>query len=190
MGLGGWVHASFPGPILLGSPETAPQYGKGLGFRHVVPKKTICRYLMRAVTPAPAWLANPVGLDKILEGHCPPYYRNMDDAVDAVVAEKEGKHGVYNDHKDFNRVFKPPWGEEFLKEVPHDRPDAIKVTKDICNYIHDTYDRFPAHVEAMYVPGIWVQALHPDFGYYDRFYNGTLSETQFEHERLWHGENS
>ena len=187
MGLGGWIHAAFPGPILLGSPETAPQYGKGLGFRHVVPKKTICRFLMRAVTPAPAWLSNPVGLDGLLEGHCPPYHKDMDAAVDAVVALKEGKHGVYNDYKGFNRIFKRPYGNEFLDEVPHDSKESIAVVKDICAYIYDTYDRFPAHVEAMYVPGVWVQALHPDLKYYERFYNGGMSPTQLEHERLWHG---
>lgn len=186
MGLGGWIHAAFPGPILLGSPETAPLYGKGLGFRHVVPKKTLCRYLMRAVTPAPAWLSNPVGLDGVLEGFCPPYYENMDAAVDAVIKLKEGPHGVYHDTKAFNEVFNKPYGNEFLKEVPHETPEAIGVVKDICNYIYKTYNRFPAHVEAMYVPGVWVQALHPDLVYYEKFYNGGLSETQLDHQHLWH----
>jgi hypothetical protein len=31
-----------------------------------------------------------------------------------------------------------------------------------------------------------VQALHLDLDYYDKLYNGGYSETQAEHQRLWH----
>ncbi|MGH9423091.1 MAG: hypothetical protein ACRD3J_24150, partial [Thermoanaerobaculia bacterium] len=160
MGLGGWIHASFPGPILLGSPETA-QYGPGLGFRFHKPKKTLLRCLLKPVTPLPAWLPNPVGLDGLMEGYCPPYHKDMSAAVDAVVKLKEERpNGVYRDPKYFNEIFNKPYGKEFLREVPRDAPDVIAVVKDICNYIYDTYDRFPAHIDAMYVPGVWVQAIH------------------------------
>jgi hypothetical protein len=30
---------------------------------------------------------------------------------------------------------------------------------DICNYIYETHGRFPAHVDAIYVPGVWLQAF-------------------------------
>ena len=35
--------------------------------------------------------ANPVGLDGVLEGYCPPYYRTMNEAVDTVVARMSRK---------------------------------------------------------------------------------------------------
>ena len=39
----------------------------------------------------------------------------------------------------------------------------------------------------MYVPGVWVQAVHTDLKYYDMLYNGGYSDTQADHQRLWHG---
>lgn len=187
MGLGGWIHAAFPGPILLGSPETA-NYGRGLGFRYHTPKKTFLRCILKPVTPLPAWLPNPVGLDNVLEGYCPPYYKDMNAAVDAVVALKESKpDGVYRNPLYFNEIFKKPYATDFLREVPRDSPETIGVVKDICNYIYDTYDRFPAAIDAMYVPGVWVQAVHCDLEYYDKLYQGGYSETQKHHQRLWHG---
>lgn len=64
--------------------------------------------------------------------------------------------------------------------------EAIACTKDICNYIYETYGRFPAHVDAMYVPGVWVQAHHLDLEYYDKLFVGGYTETQADHQQLWH----
>lgn len=169
MGLGGWIHAGFFGPLLLGDPEYA-KYGPGLRLRHVKPKKTLSRLLLRLVTPLPAWRPNPVGLDGLLEGFCPPYYDNMSAAVDALVKLKEGPGGLYKDMKYFEQKYKPGLASRFLDDVPRDTEEAIACTKDICNYIYDTYGRFPAHVDAMYVPGVWVQAHHLDLEYYDKLF--------------------
>ena len=38
MGLGGWVHAAFPPPVLLGSPDVRAQSGPGLGFEFATPR--------------------------------------------------------------------------------------------------------------------------------------------------------
>ena len=65
--------------------------------------------------------------------------------------------------------------------------DVVACCKDICNYIYDTYGRFPAHVDAMYVPGVWVQAHHLDLKYYDTFYSKGYSSTQADHQSKWHG---
>jgi hypothetical protein len=187
MGLGGWIHAAMPGPILLGDPEYA-KYGAGLRFRYEKPKKTLSRLLLRPVTPLPAWRANPVGLDGLLEGFCPPYYENMSAAVDALVRMKEGKGGLYSDTKDLDKVYKPGLASEFLRDVPRDTEEAIACVKDICNYIFRTYGRFPAHVDAMHVPGVWIQAHHLDLKYYDKFFMGGYTQTQADHQRTWHGE--
>jgi hypothetical protein len=189
LGLGGWVHGAFAGPYLLGSPDSVPLYGKGLGFRYLTPKFTLGRLLKKVITPLPAWQPNPVGLDGILEGLCPPYYNNMSEAVDALLNIKYGKDGLYTDPKYFDQVFKPGVSERFLQEVPHFTPEVVACCKDICNYIYDTYGRFPAHVDAMYVPGVQVQAHHLDLAYYDKFYSQGkgYSNTQANHQATWHG---
>src|SRR5260370_36264779 len=155
------------------------KYGNGLGFRYLKPKTALGRLLLRPVTPLPAWRPNPVGLDGILEGFCPPYFKDMSAAVDAVIKLKEGPGGLYKEtDKDLQSVYKPGLASEFLQNLPRDTADAIACTKDICNYIYETYGRFPAHVDGMYVPGVWVQAHHLDLAYYDRFFVGGLLSTQ------------
>src|SRR4051794_41925535 len=67
MGLGGWIKASFPGPVLLGSPETAEKYRKGLGFRHVTTELTLCRRMLKMVTHLTARLPNTAGPANVLE---------------------------------------------------------------------------------------------------------------------------
>lgn len=39
----------------------------------------------------------------------------------------------------------------------------------------------------MYVPGVWIQAHHPDLGFYDQFFEGGYTETQANHQQRWHG---
>jgi hypothetical protein len=184
MGLGGWVHAAFPAPLLLGDPEYAQKFGPGLGFRFVQANRW--KRLLRFMVPAPAWRDNPVGKDGILEGHCPPYFKNMDDAVNDVIKHKYGDNGVYKDPRYLAQIFKPGFAEIFIDEVPHYSDDVIACVKDICNYIHNTYGRFPAHVDAMYVPGVWVQAHHLDLDYYDKFYKGGYGDAQRTHQAAWH----
>jgi hypothetical protein len=186
LGLGGWVHAAFIGPILFGAPDYRTKYGPGLNFRFHDPNRPI-RKLLKFLHPLPTWQPNPVGLDGVIQGYCPPYYKNMEDAIDALLKHKYGVNGLYTDQKYFDQVFKAGLAAEFVKEVPHYSDEVIACCKAVCNYILDTYDRFPAHVDAMYVPGIWAQAHHVDVDYYDKFYRHGCSETQRSHQRLWHG---
>jgi hypothetical protein len=186
MGLGGWVHAAFIGPLLLGDPEYA-KYGSGLKFRYEKPKKTLRNSLLRFFSPLPSWRPNPVGLDGVIECFCPPYYKDMSEAVDALLERKYGQGGIYEDPKYFDKIFKHGLASRYIEEVPHYSEEVIACTKDICNYIYETYGRFPAHVDAMFVPGVWVQAHHLDLEYYDKFYVGGYSETQANHQHNWHG---
>jgi hypothetical protein len=187
MGLGGWVHAAFIGPLLLGDPEYVKKYGPGLGFRYERPTNLLRRTLLKPFTPLPGWGANPVGLDGLIQGFCPPYYPDMTAAVDALVASKYGPKGVYHNVPLFDRVFKDGKGKEFVDQVPHFSEEVIACAKDVCNYIYETYGRFPAHVDAMYVPGVWVQAHHLDLQYYDSLYQNGYSPTQAGHQTHWHG---
>jgi hypothetical protein len=63
LGVGGWMHCGFLSAEILAA----------LGFTTAVPSN-------------PTALANPIGLDGIFEACCPPYYPNMDAAVDAALA--------------------------------------------------------------------------------------------------------
>jgi hypothetical protein len=184
MGLGGWVHAGFSGPVLLGD-EDYRKDGTGLGFRFHKPKRPV-RNLFKFLFPLPSWRPNPIGLDGILQGYCPPYYPDMNAAVDKLIEHKYGPHGLYTDPKDFAQVFKPGLAKKFCEEVPHYTDEVVACAKDICTYIYQTYDRFPAHVDAMFVPGIWIQAHHLDLEYYDKLYSQAYAPSQAHHHELWH----
>jgi nitroreductase len=132
----------------------------------------------RIVTGTGSGFGNPVGLDGVFQASCPPYYPTMDAAVDAVLS-------------------RPP--SEATTAVPHRMPDeehragAIRIsaeglacTKAVCNYIYETYGRFPGATDAMHL--MWVmQAHHIDTDYYDRFFgNGAYGPTHAAHMSTWH----
>ncbi len=105
---------------------------KGLGFRFVTGKTELA-------TPS------PVGIDGVFEAFCPPYLENMDAAVDAIVEAKWGKEGIFTPEGGA-----APYKEKALMDrgIPRAGEEVIQCTKDICNYIYDTFGRFPATVDA------------------------------------------
>lgn len=170
MGLGGWVHAHAAAPILLGGTPMA----KGLGFKFIT-----------GTGGSVAGMPTPVGLDGILEPYCPPYYPDMDAAVDAVVEAKFGTGGIYNPDTSSPSAFKAH--REVIENVPRHSDELVQCVKDICNYIYDTYGRFPSHVDAITTPGCWVQAHHLDLDFYDAFYKeGAYTDAQRDHMSKWH----
>jgi hypothetical protein len=110
----------------------------------------------------------------------------MDDAVDTVIEEKFGSRGVYQPKGLFTRPYRSDQSAaEFLKvALPHSK-EAIQYTKDICNYIVDTYGRFPAHVNAFHAPGVWLQIHHVEMEYYEKFFDPSLYRWQSEHDKVW-----
>jgi hypothetical protein len=64
--------------------------------------------------------------------------------------------------------------------------EGLACTKAICNYIYDTYGRFPGATDAMHL--MWMmQAHHIDTDYYDRFFGGdAYGPTHAEHMATWH----
>ena len=52
-------------------------------------------------------------------------------------------------------------------------------------YIYDTYGRFPAHVNAFHVPGVWMQFSHLELEYYEKNFDPALYARQAEHESIW-----
>ena len=179
MGLGGWIHSSVFAPWVL---QRDPAKGWfGLGFRMEVPDKKWVRW-----PPVPSTQPNPVGIDGVLEGLCPPYVGSMNEAVDILIGEKYGPQGMYGDAATFAAPFKKDAdAKEYLRlQVPFS-PLAIEYTKEICTYLFEKYGRFPAHVDAFYVPGIWVQFSHLELEYYEKYYKASLVQRQAAHAANW-----
>jgi hypothetical protein len=154
----------------------------GLGFRMAEPKK------LHPMPPVPASQPNPVGIDGVLEGLCPPYVTSMDDAVDRVIESKYGPKGNYGDLSVFALPYKNPNdAAAYLREGSRYSPRTIEYTKEACNYIVDTYGRFPAHTDAFYTPGMWLQFSHLEHEYYDRFFDERQYTRQKAHDAVWHG---
>ena len=121
---------------------------------------------------------NPIGLDGVFEASCPPYHSSMDAAVDAVLMPARGDPARPVPHK--------------MSEAEH-RAGALRFsaeglacTKAICNYIFDTFGRFPGGTDAMHL--MWVfQAHHIDTDYYGRFFGpGAYGPTHAAHMAKWH----
>jgi hypothetical protein len=157
LGLGGWKHCGFLSLEIL----------ERIGFRIVAAN-------------GGAAFGNPIGLDGVFEASCPPYHQTMDAAVDAVLAP-------------------PSTGGKETGPVPHRMSEAehragtvrlsaegLACTKAICDYIHDTYGRFPGGTDAMHLMGV-MQAHHIDTDYYDKFFGpAAYGPTQAAHMATWH----
>jgi hypothetical protein len=180
MGLGGWIHSSVFPPWVL---QRDPAKGwHGLGFRFEEPHKEWgARW-----PPLPSTQPNPVGIDGVLEGLCPPYVKSMNQAVDIFIEEKYGPQGMYGDVKTFAAPYKDPKNaEEYLRaQVPFSKL-AIEYCKEVCTYMWDKYGRFPAHVDAFHVPGIWLQLSHLEIEYYEKYYKPELFRHQAGHAKTW-----
>lgn len=179
LGIGGWVHGAIHPLYIMQRDVSKGWYG--LGFRTLEPRKH------RRWPPLPSPLPNWVGLDGHLEGLCPPYVKSMDEAVDKLLESKTGPEGAYTDKELFARPYaKPEHASEYLSlKEPHPA-DAIAYTKEICNYLWDTYGRFPAHVMAWYSPGIWVQFSHLENEYYEKYARPAHWSRQARHDQVWH----
>lgn len=179
MGIGVWGHGSiWPAYVFQREPEKG---WYGLGFRHTQPKKGA------PWAPIPASQHNPVGLDGVLEGLCPPYVSSMDEAVDKVIEEKYGPDGIFTDPALISRAYRNASdAEAYLKLQNRHPPEAIRYAKDICNYIYETYGRFPAHIDAFYTPGFWLQFHHLELDYYERFFDPELWRNQAHHAGSWY----
>jgi hypothetical protein len=159
IGIGGWMHCGF----------TSREVFAALGFRSVVP----------ADTPA---LAHPVGLDGVFEAYCPPYFPDMDAAVDAALASYS-RAGAPAQPTALPYVMSP---QEHRSRTLEISDEGIACTKAICNYVYETYGRFPGNLDAMHL--MWfMQAHHIDTDFYDTFFRkGAYGPTHAAHVRTWH----
>ena len=127
---------------------------------------------------------NPIGMDGVLQSYQPPYYNSMNDAVDAFIEKKFGAGGLYT--SDYSGIV--PFGD--WKKVQPGYPvpgkEVIQIIKDYCNYIFDTYGRFPATFDTIVMPE-WLQVHHLEEEFYDKYgLDKLVNETHRRHMELWH----
>lgn len=167
LGLGGWLFSGFASMFMLGGTP----FNKGLGFRFITPD-------IKVGTGNPNPVA--VGRDDLFHSFCPPYYKDMGEAVEA-----------FNDLKWTNweshpMPYKNP--EAVIKDIERPSRKEIQAVKNICSYIYDTYGRFPAFSDPMFLR-FMVQAHHLDLDFYNKFYPaGAYTESHKNHFKLWHPE--
>jgi hypothetical protein len=166
MGLGGWMFDGIDPYSVLGA--SGDPRVKGLGFRYDTDER---------------WpLPNPTGLEGVFEGFTPPHYRNMRQAVDALMERKFGAGGPFN-----------PETPGYYRDTPKVRGSAQVPDEHFrecaalqAQYIYDTFGKFPGTVPSIFVLP-YLQAHHLDPDFYDRFYEkGAYLNTHAEHKRRWH----
>lgn len=167
MGLGSVMFGGYTGEVMMG----VTPMSKGLGFRSVKDKDG---------------KVNPVGLDGVFEAYCPPYYKSMDDAVDAFVEKKFGSGSPLS--PDYKGVL--PFEDKVWQRIKPEyrRPSKkfIDMIKSFCNYVYDTYGRLPATINTKMIP-VWLQVHHLDVDFYDKHLaREMITEAQRNHMELWH----
>lgn len=193
MGCGAWIHAALTPAVLLGDPKYTPAYGAMLGFDFATPRWRLMDVL-RWHVPLPKYAnlrSHPIGLrhdgEFLIKAMSPPNYPSMSAAVDEVVAGKFGPAGLFNDQALFAKIYKDDFGKRYLAEAADYSRDVIDCVRDVCTYVYDTHGRFPAHCDAIHVPGVWLQVHHVERGYYERFFRHGLDALHADHDRRWHG---
>lgn len=121
----------------------------------------------------------PVGLEHngevLLKPFCPPYYKNMAEAVRAVAEIKYGANGIFRSEKQGSA-----WKEhkKVVNQVPAFSEAAIAAATAHCEYLWDRYGRFPVYMPP-YRTVLNFQACHLDVEFYDKFYRSeALGESQ------------
>jgi len=167
IGLGGGIQSVGSGRHLLG---LEPNIYPGLGF-------------FFASSPVTGVRSNPVGLENVWEGPCPPFVTSAEDAVLGLVESKFGAEGLYTNLS--HRPWQSPQEATPPAIAPHEQR-TIEAVIHFCKYVHQTYGRFPAHVDA-FKTVIAFQAHHLDMEFYDKFYPAeSVPHTHRNHFTTWH----
>lgn len=166
MGLGGWMYDGIDFHSVFG--VSGDPRNKGLGFR---------------ADNQEGWnFPNPTGIPGVFDGCCPPHYKNMHEAVKAVIKRKFGEGGPYN------KGTEGPWREAQKirgAATPHEDNFVECVTLQ-AQYIFDTFNKFPATIPSTFAI-MYLQAFHLDTDFYDHFYKpGSYLRTHAEHQKTWH----
>ncbi len=176
LGLGGFSHfAAHPFIWLqtLGFRMQEIPFSRTIGAGRVT--KRILKALNRDL-PVPT----AVGLERdgevLIKPFCPPYYRNMEEAVLAFVNYKRARGS--GTHRDGGGATGWQEGARVQAGIPNYSDAAINATIAYCEYVYGRYGRFPAN-SGPFRTVLAYQAHHLDPDFYDRFYRPeALTETQ------------
>jgi hypothetical protein len=166
MGLGGWMFNGVDPFAMLGA--SGDPKAPGLRFRFDKSERW----------PYP----NPTGLEKAMEGYCPPHYPDMRAAVEAVCERKFGPGGPF--HPDTPGPWKDSRKVRSAAAI-HDEQfrDCVALQ---AQYVYDTFGKFPGTVPSMFLI-MYLQAHHLDLDFYDAFYKpGSYLQTHADHMQRWH----
>lgn len=165
IGLGSVVFGGYTGQVMLGITPMS----KGLGFRSQIGGNG---------------KPNPVGLDGVFEAYCPPYYKNMSEAVDAFLDKKFSSGGPYA--REYEGVM--PFKDWKAIQPDFRKPSKLSIdqVKSFCTYVYETYGKIPGATDTKLLP-VWLQVHHLDVDFYDKYIGREiLTEAQRHHTELWH----
>jgi len=165
LGLGGWMYGGINQLSILGASGDPDVPGLGFQFDH------------QAGWPVP----NVTGLEGIFEGHCPPHFPSMRDAVEHVVDRKFGANGPYN------AATPGPYRQNAKARSAATRHSArfVECVTTICDYIFKEYGKFPASIPSIFTM-MYLQAHQLDRGFYDEhFGENSYLRTHRDHDRNW-----
>jgi hypothetical protein len=160
-----------------------------ISFSRTIGAGPLTKRLMRTLgkdLPVPTAVGLERNGEALIKSFCPPYYRNMEEAVLAFVDYKyEQEKGTFRDGGAATG-----WqdGARVQAGIPPYSDEAIAATIAYCEYVYERYGRFPTN-SGPFRTILAHQAHHLDPDFYDRFYRPeTLSETQGRHQAWWHDE--
>ena len=184
LGLGGFPHFAahpFAWFQALGFRMEHPPFSRVFGVGPVM--RTLLRILKKDV-PVPTAVGLERGSEVLLKPFCPPYYRNMEEAVLAFVnfkyAEGTGTlrdGGAASGWRD---------GSTVQRGIPKYSDRTIAAVIAYCDYVYGRYGRFPTS-SGPFRTILAYQAHHLDMTFYERFYKPeVLTETQRDHAHRGH----
>ena len=175
LGLGGYpnfANHEFAWFEALGFRMGAMPASRYLGCGPII--RTALR-LMKKDPVVPYPLGLEMGDQMLLKSYCPPYFRSMSDAVQAVVDLKFKQSEGFRPLRWHSTLKRP---EAAALEVAPLSEKAIAATKAYCEYVWGRYGRFPAHL-APFRTIMGFQVAHLDKSFYDHHYKpGVLTELQ------------
>ncbi|HEX6710706.1 MAG TPA: hypothetical protein VF068_10295 [Rubrobacter sp.] len=150
-------------------------------FSRTIGAGRVMRRVIRASgkdLPVPTALGLERDGEVLIKPFCPPYYRNMEEAVLAFVDYKFGEEGTLRDGGTATS-----WrdGPGIQAGMPRCSDEAIAATIAYCEYVHGRYGRFPSN-SGPFRTVLAYQAHHLDPDFYDRFYHQeALTAAQRQH---------
>ncbi len=179
LGLGGFPHFAAHPFIWF---QTLGFRMEAIPFSRTVGAGPVTTGLLKAMgkdIPVPTAVGLEVGGEVLIKPFCPPYYRNMEDAVLAFVDYKYAQgQGTF---RDGGAVTGWRDGAAVQSRIPPYSDKAIAATIAYCEYVYGRYGRFPAK-SGPFRSILAHQAHHLDLDFYEKFYRpDALSETQRQH---------